>query len=122
MATAQSALLTPSHAFTSIADDRALVGPKFDRKLGCNELSYYLPSRADGVNDMYLHLGFLAAPELISPARVHAIWAVQRLKHPLLASRIVTGTDVGCAKFEYVAPATVDEAIELASEESSITS
>ncbi|CAE6511000.1 unnamed protein product [Rhizoctonia solani] len=114
--------LTPPQTFTSIAEDRELPRPKFGRELGCNELSYYLPSRGDGVNDMYLHLGFVAPPELVSPARVHAIWATQRLKHPLLASRIVTGSDVGCAKFEYIAPATVDEAIQLAAEESSITS
>jgi hypothetical protein len=26
--------------------------PRFERQLGNSELSYYLPSRADGVNDM----------------------------------------------------------------------
>ncbi|QRW20465.1 hypothetical protein RhiXN_09440 [Rhizoctonia solani] len=95
--------------------------PRFSRDLGCNELSYFLPSRADGVNDMYLHLGFQAPPELISPQRVHAIWAVQRLRHPLLASR-VNAPDASCARFEYDIPATVDEALRLAAEESSLTS
>ncbi|KAF8685418.1 hypothetical protein RHS04_00455 [Rhizoctonia solani] len=96
--------------------------PRFSRDLGCNELSYFLPSRADGVNDMYLHLGFQAPPELISPQRVHAIWAIQRLRHPLLASRVVNPCNVSCARFEYDVPATVDEAIQLAAEESSLTS
>ncbi|GAB1520973.1 hypothetical protein RhiTH_004062 [Rhizoctonia solani] len=95
--------------------------PRFSRDLGCNELSYFLPSRADGVNDMYLHLGFQAPPELISPQRVHAIWAVQRLRHPLLASR-VNAPDASCARFEYDILATVDEALRLAAEESSLTS
>ncbi|KAF8755107.1 hypothetical protein RHS01_05445 [Rhizoctonia solani] len=82
--------------------------PRFSRDLltGCNELSYFLPSRADGVNDMYLHLGFQAPPELISPQRVHAIWAVQRLRHPLLASGLMPR----------------HEALRLAAEESSLTS
>ncbi|CAE6470327.1 unnamed protein product [Rhizoctonia solani] len=108
----------PSHASTAYHESHR---PKFSRELGCNELSYFLPSRADGVNDMYLHLGFRAPPELISPRRVHAIWAIQRLRHPLLASRISTGPDVSCARFEYDAPATVDEAIQLAAGESSFT-
>jgi hypothetical protein len=31
---------------------------RFERQLGDSEISYYLPSRADGVNDMYI-LSFL---------------------------------------------------------------
>ncbi|CAE6437471.1 unnamed protein product [Rhizoctonia solani] len=114
--------LTPPQTFASIAEDHALDRPTFGRELGCNELSYYLPSRADGVNDMYLHLGFHAPLELITPSRVHAIWAAQRLKHPLLASRITSGPDVSSARFEYTVPATVEEAIQLAAEESLFTS
>ncbi|KDN45049.1 hypothetical protein RSAG8_05222, partial [Rhizoctonia solani AG-8 WAC10335] len=113
--------LTPPQTYNSIAEDLESGRPTFARQLGCNELSYYLPSRADGVNDMYLHLGFHAPPELITPPRVHAIWATQRLKHPLLASRI-RGPDVSCARFEYFVPATTEEAIQLAAEESTFTS
>ncbi|CAE6403425.1 hypothetical protein ACGC1H_005339 [Rhizoctonia solani] len=112
---------SPPQIYASIAGDH-LQRPTFTRQLGCNELSYYLPSRADGVNDMYLHIGFHAPSELITPPRVHAIWATQRLKHPLLASRIETGPDVSCARFEYLVPGTVDEAIQLAAEESSMVS
>ncbi|CAE6455072.1 unnamed protein product [Rhizoctonia solani] len=114
--------LTPPQAYASITDDHGLERPTLTRQLGCNELSYYLPSRADGVNDMYLHLGFHAPSELITPPRVHAIWATQRLKHPLLASRIETGPDASCARFEYVVPETVEEAIQLAAEELSMIS
>ena len=42
-------------------DDQTEV--RFERKMGDSELSYYLPSRANGVNDMYrsscfVHPGF----------------------------------------------------------------
>ncbi|THH04131.1 hypothetical protein EW146_g10256, partial [Bondarzewia mesenterica] len=60
---------------------------RYERRLGDSELSYYLPSRASGVNDMYLHLGFKAPERLVSRARVRAVWAVLRMRHPLLASR-----------------------------------
>ncbi|CAE7215678.1 unnamed protein product [Rhizoctonia solani] len=123
MATIQPVLPpTPPQTYTSITDVSALDNSTFARQLGCNELSYFLPSRADGVNDMYLHLGFRAPPELITPSRLHAIWAVQRLKHPLLASRIISGPDVSQARFEYVVPTTVEEAIRLAAEASCFTS
>ncbi|KAJ1303606.1 hypothetical protein OPQ81_011790 [Rhizoctonia solani] len=41
---------------------------------GRNELSYFLPSRAVGVDNMHLHLDFHTSYELISPQRVRAIW------------------------------------------------
>ncbi|CAE6337170.1 unnamed protein product [Rhizoctonia solani] len=113
--------LTPPSSYASIADSESN-RPKFSRELGCNELSYFLPSRADGVNDMYLHLSFQAPPELVSLQRIHAIWAIQRLRHPLLASRVSTGPDVSCARFEYDMPTTTDEAIQLAALESFFTS
>ncbi|CUA67564.1 hypothetical protein RSOLAG22IIIB_07438 [Rhizoctonia solani] len=118
--TGPSLLLTPPQSYTSLVDETER--STFTRQLGSNELSYYLPSRADGVNDMYLHLGFHAPPELITPPRLHAIWAAQRLKHPLLASHIHAGPDVSCAQFEYTAPGTVEEAIQLAAEELVLTS
>ncbi len=77
----------------------------FERPLGDTELSYYLPSRGDGVNDMcvfkfksftreysltsrYLQLGCRLNPSLIERNRVCLIWAILRLCHPLLASNV----------------------------------
>ncbi|KAH7322044.1 hypothetical protein B0J17DRAFT_723724 [Rhizoctonia solani] len=123
MATARPFIpLTPPQTYAPIEEDHVLERPTFGRELGCNELSYYLPSRDNGVNDMYLHLGFHAPLELVTPSRVHAIWAAQRLKHPLLASRITPGLDVSSVRFEHTVPASVEEAIQLAAEESSFTS
>ncbi|WWC92334.1 uncharacterized protein L201_007288 [Kwoniella dendrophila CBS 6074] len=58
------------------------------RKLSDNEISYYLPSRADGVNDMYVHHRLSANPSQMAPSRILHIWAYQLLLHPLLASTI----------------------------------
>ncbi|EKM84094.1 hypothetical protein AGABI1DRAFT_104077 [Agaricus bisporus var. burnettii JB137-S8] len=58
------------------------------RKLGETETSYYLPSRESGVNDMYLHLGFKASTGRLTPDRFLLVWAILRLRHPLLAARV----------------------------------
>lgn len=47
---------------------------RYERKLGDSELSYYLPSRANGVNDMFVHvLSYVAlvlnVPQ-VSPPRI----------------------------------------------------
>lgn len=94
--------------------------PATRRELSPNELAYYLMSRGDGVNDIYLHLGFRALERVLHPSRIHTIWAIQRLRHPLLASRIVPGLDVSSAQFEYARPGTVGEAIDAAVEECAI--
>lgn len=74
----------------------------YERAMGDSELSYYLPSRADGVNDMfvvlystswltfyrYLHLGFKAPPHLMRQEWVTLVWSILRMKHPLLASKV----------------------------------
>ncbi|KAG1885501.1 hypothetical protein F4604DRAFT_1615682 [Suillus subluteus] len=60
-----------------------------ERPLGNSELSYFLPSRASGVNDMYLHLGFVAPEHVVRRARVRMVWAILRIRHPLLASKVV---------------------------------
>ncbi|KAF8528124.1 hypothetical protein BU17DRAFT_39215 [Hysterangium stoloniferum] len=62
---------------------------QFERQLGESELSYYLPSRADGVNDMYLHLGFRAPSRFVTSHRVALAWAIIRGRHPLLVSKVV---------------------------------
>lgn len=41
---------------SSRSDDQT--GVRYERKMGDSELSYYLPSRANGVNDMYRILLF----------------------------------------------------------------
>jgi hypothetical protein len=63
-------------------------GIYLERQLGETELSYYLPSRGDGVNDMYLELGGRVNPSLIERERVRLVWAIMRLSHPLLASKV----------------------------------
>ena len=76
----------PSHQF-----ERLTVTPKLGedkRPLSDNELSYFLPSRADGVNDMYLHHTLNAPASLLHPDRVLALWAYQLARHPLLASHL----------------------------------
>ncbi|KIO24779.1 hypothetical protein M407DRAFT_212016 [Tulasnella calospora MUT 4182] len=97
--------------------------PTSQRLMGDTELSYYLPSRADGVNDMYLHLGFSAPRRLLAPQRVLAAWTLLLLRHPPLAARVIPppsaaspfGTDYSQAKFSYTAPASPAEALSQAS-------
>ena len=92
-----------------------------ERKLGDSELSYYLPGRAAGVNDMcaaplfdmgcqiglpptyarYLHLGFRSPERILVWRRVRAVWAVLRMRHPLLASRVQM-RDYNDVRFVYV--------------------
>lgn len=76
-----------------------------ERRLGDTEASYFLPSRESGVNDMfvvwslsdallilalnrYLHLGFNAPARYVRRSRVRLVWAILRVRHPLLASRV----------------------------------
>ena len=80
---------------------------RYERKMGDTELSYYLPSRANGVNDMcalpcsytggsldlifvfrYLHLGFKAPTRIMERERVRVVWAILRQRHPLLAATV----------------------------------
>ena len=81
---------------------------RYERKMGDSEVSYYLPSRANGVNDMcvlfffpsaggppslffplrYLHLGFKAPNYIMTRERVRVVWAILRQRHPLLAATV----------------------------------
>ncbi|KAG8909204.1 hypothetical protein FRC01_007079, partial [Tulasnella sp. 417] len=87
--------------------------------MGDTELSYYLPSRADGVNDMFLYLGLRAPRQLFTPRRVLATWALLLLRHPPLSSRVIPPpsngspfhTDYSGARFSYTAPASPAEVI-----------
>ncbi|KAK7044511.1 hypothetical protein R3P38DRAFT_2509223 [Favolaschia claudopus] len=62
--------------------------PIYRRALSPNELSYFLPSRAYGLNDTCNRIIFHAPPSLVSPLRVGIAWAIMRLRHSLLACRI----------------------------------
>jgi hypothetical protein len=79
--------------------------PAVRRRLGDTEASYFLPSRESGVNDMcvlfnlsnsqpssslfrYLMLGLNTAGGVMARNRVNLVWAIMRIRHPLLASTI----------------------------------
>ncbi|KZT30818.1 hypothetical protein NEOLEDRAFT_1144356 [Neolentinus lepideus HHB14362 ss-1] len=90
---------------------------EYERKLGDSETSYFLPSRASGVNDMYLHLGFKAPEHLATRARVSAVWAIMRVRHPFLAARVKMQEGVyDDIRFVYTPPTSVEDAILDASE------
>ncbi|KAJ6519969.1 hypothetical protein C8R45DRAFT_42657 [Mycena sanguinolenta] len=98
-------------------DDTLVFAPiypnRLERQLGDTEASYFLPSRENGVNDMYLHLGFRAPPEIMKRSRVCTVWAILRLKHPLLASHVKMH-DYDDIRFVYVAPESAFDALESA--------
>ncbi|KAH7927276.1 hypothetical protein BV22DRAFT_295710 [Leucogyrophana mollusca] len=101
-----------SDALTSrMIPDDALAKPcKLERRMGDSELSYYLPSRSTGVNDMYLHLGFEAPEHMVRRARVRMVWAILRVRHPLLASQVVMH-DYNDVRFEFIPPQSPEDAL-----------
>ncbi|CAK5276733.1 unnamed protein product [Mycena citricolor] len=60
----------------------------FRRTLSPNELSYFLPSRASGLNDMFTQVIIHAPPAPMSPRRVHIAWTITRLRYTLLSCRV----------------------------------
>ncbi|KAK7052427.1 hypothetical protein R3P38DRAFT_2860260 [Favolaschia claudopus] len=85
----------------------------FSRKLGPNELSYFLPSRANGLNDIFTRVVFRAPPALITPFRLQIVWAIIRIRHSLLACRI--DMSPGCyddARFVYTPALSPQDALE----------
>jgi hypothetical protein len=101
------------------AHETAAAMPTYRRTLSPNELyalpprtpflhltfssSYFLPSRAYGLNDMICELPHFARPRsdappagmtihappaLISSLRVRIVWAIMRLRHSLMACRV----------------------------------
>ncbi|KAF7309740.1 hypothetical protein MIND_00345800 [Mycena indigotica] len=97
----------------------ASVAPTFAtyrRALSPNELSYFLPSRAYGLNDMFIRITLRAPPNLITPHRLHIIWAILRLRHSLMASRVEMKPGAyDDAHFTYIPPSSPNEAIQEAS-------
>ncbi|KAJ7867715.1 hypothetical protein B0H14DRAFT_332534 [Mycena olivaceomarginata] len=113
--------------FQQPANEAAATMPTYHRTLGPNELSYFLPSRADGVNDMCseLHpfqdissptrpdrLIIHAPPSLITPLRVRMAWGILRLRHSLMACRVEM--QPGCydeARFALTPPSSPSRAL-----------
>ncbi|KAJ7691582.1 hypothetical protein B0H17DRAFT_1285858 [Mycena rosella] len=87
--------------------------PTYRRTLGPNELSYFLPSRAYGLNDLFSRLIFRAPPGFVSPVRLRIVWAIMRLRHTLLCCRVEM--QPGCydeAQFVYTPPASPRHALD----------
>ncbi|KAJ7170025.1 hypothetical protein C8R46DRAFT_1217636 [Mycena filopes] len=95
------------------SDDTLVDASRLERQLGETEVSYFLPSRESGVNDMYLHLGFRAPAQTMERRRVRSVWATLRLKHPLLAAKVEMH-DYDDIKFVYTTPESVMDAVESA--------
>ncbi|KAF7367012.1 hypothetical protein MSAN_00960300 [Mycena sanguinolenta] len=86
--------------------------PTYRRNLSPNELSYFLPSRAYGLNDLINRMVIHAPPSLISPLRVRIAWAIIRLRHSLLACRVEMAP--GCydeAQFALTPPSSPSQAL-----------
>ncbi|RDB28633.1 hypothetical protein Hypma_015825 [Hypsizygus marmoreus] len=100
-------------ALDSSSSEETLVpfDDRVERAMGDTELSYFLPSRESGVNDMYLHLGCRAPLRLVEHERVRLVWAILRTRHPLLASSVEMHTydDV---RFVYLPPRSIKNALE----------
>ncbi|KAJ7066686.1 hypothetical protein C8F01DRAFT_1053008 [Mycena amicta] len=81
--------------------------PTFHRALSPNELSYFLPSRAYGLNDMFLRIILRAPIGLITPHRLAIVWAILRLQHSLMASRVeMQHGAYDDARFAYTPPSS----------------
>ncbi|EKM61320.1 uncharacterized protein PHACADRAFT_247854 [Phanerochaete carnosa HHB-10118-sp] len=89
---------------------KALGALFYERKMGDTELSYYLPSRQSGVNDMYLHLGFNAPDHLVGHSRVRTVWAILRARHPLLSAHVQM-YDYDDVRFVYRVPVSPDDVL-----------
>ncbi|KDQ63272.1 hypothetical protein JAAARDRAFT_53497 [Jaapia argillacea MUCL 33604] len=83
---------------------------QFERKMGNSELSFFLTSREMGVNDMYEAPGLRAHERTMCPSRIRAAWAILRLRHPLISSRVEM-KDYDDVRYIYVPPASPDDAL-----------
>jgi hypothetical protein len=100
--------ISPTLSEKTLVDANAYI---YERQLGDSELSYYLPSRESGVNDMYLHLGFRAPTAFVRRERVCMVWAILRIRHPLLSSKVQMH-DYNDVRFVYSAPASPEGALQ----------
>ncbi|KAJ8702249.1 hypothetical protein PTI98_000985 [Pleurotus ostreatus] len=85
--------------------------PLLARPLSDSESSYFLPSRENGVNDMYLHIGFRAPKGLARRERAALVWTILRMRHPLLMSNVEM-RDYDDIQFVLTPPASVAHALE----------
>ncbi|KAJ6602779.1 hypothetical protein DFH09DRAFT_1270613 [Mycena vulgaris] len=109
----------PAMSFSQSSKPAVALMPTYRRNLSQNELyvSYFLPSRAYGLNDMFARLTMCTSPALVSPLRLRIAWAIMRLRHTLLASQIEM--EPGCydeASFRYTPPASPSDAVQEAGE------
>ncbi|KAJ7653244.1 hypothetical protein DFH06DRAFT_529718 [Mycena polygramma] len=89
----------------------------YSRKLGQNELSYFLPSRACGLNDMFMRVTFRAPPALVTPFRLCVAWAILRLRDSLLACKVdMAPGEYDDARFIYIPPSSPKHALEEAAQ------
>ncbi|KIY73467.1 hypothetical protein CYLTODRAFT_216536 [Cylindrobasidium torrendii FP15055 ss-10] len=100
----------PLAAQAKLSTQRLASAPTASRQLGPTEAAYVLPSRENGVNDMYLHLGLTAPSHLLAWSRVSLVWAILRLRHPLLAAR-VNIMDYDVIRFEHSFPKSPLDAV-----------
>ncbi|KAF7308749.1 hypothetical protein MKEN_01074000 [Mycena kentingensis (nom. inval.)] len=85
----------------------------YTRLLGPNELSYFLPSRANGLNDIFTRVMFRAPPSMVTPFRLQCVWAIVRTQHSTLSSRIeMPPGRYNEAAFSYTPPASPKDAFE----------
>ncbi|OSD03262.1 hypothetical protein PYCCODRAFT_1434677 [Trametes coccinea BRFM310] len=101
--------LNGDHSVPDSPSDGPSCRHRYERKMGETELSYFLPSRQTGVNDMYLHLGFKAPERVTRRERVCTVWAILRLRHPMLCARAEM-RDYDDVRFTYLAPTSAREA------------
>ncbi|CAK5262334.1 unnamed protein product [Mycena citricolor] len=89
----------------------------YRRELSPNELSYFLQSRATGLNDVFTSIAFRAPSTLMSPVRLSIVWAIMRQRHSLLACSVeMPRGNYDDAHFVYMPPPTHVTAIEQASQ------
>jgi len=69
----------------------------------------------------YLHLGFTAPERLVTRARVCTVWAILRLRHPLLACKI-SMNDYDDVRFVYHPPKSAEDAFAEAGKQMDCTS
>ncbi|PCH33967.1 hypothetical protein WOLCODRAFT_135419 [Wolfiporia cocos MD-104 SS10] len=108
----ESSLPEPSTNAAAVLDEmKCPTKVPYERRMGDTELSYFLPSRQTGVNDMYLHLGFHAPERLVRRPRVRTVYAILRLRHPMLSARVEMH-DYDDVRFVYDAPSSVEDVLD----------
>ncbi|KZV77597.1 hypothetical protein PENSPDRAFT_7426 [Peniophora sp. CONT] len=98
-----------------VLDTPSKARARYVRQLSDNEVAYFLPSRADGVNDMCIQLRVKAPLRLMHRERGALVWAILRMRHPLLASKIEMH-DYDDIRLIYEPPSSPEDAVRDAEE------